>query len=526
MTIKTQGKNISAENEKVVVGATFSSNGILTLNRKNFYNDATDTVVLSLHQTSLNYQVATLNDLDTIAEDETERGSYIFLVEDNGVYDQYVWVESEEDFVKLNASVDLSNYVTSNEVSDSISTHNINAYAHATKFNEKLDKALGSSYANSNLITDANGNITYDDLTNPSVPFDCISLGSGGTIKDEDDNILLNNSAEDELKIGILYDELYYDLTESKLIYSQKGSELATLDDIQNSDYVHPSTKQCNYSYTHPSTHDADMILFSQENNELWQQLLSSGDDTVQEVLDKLLTYMDGKPFRNEIYKVNIDILDSNGNQVLNDFNMAIDETYYIRVTIKDLNNNGKPGTVTLNVDKGYFDDTTPTQNYTIPFNGSTRAHINYVASDWGFVTFECEGTKVQSLVSGWKPIASVYSDRIKLYSDGKMGMVNFYYSDFNPTATSSANPFGKWVVGGATAGNGSTETKPLVKNTLFETYAPIKIVGTNYSYNTQTFGSWSINNSGHIYLKDYTGSSSSVTINSSVTYPLKNPQW
>ena len=108
MTIKNTNKNVSAENhEDVVVSASFE-NGVLTLIRKNLYDESISEgkkILIDMHKLKLKVldSKQTLDQLEvsTREEDIRERESYIFLVPfetgEEGVYREYIWVEEEND---------------------------------------------------------------------------------------------------------------------------------------------------------------------------------------------------------------------------------------------------------------------------------------------------------------------------------------------------------------------------------------------------------------------------------------------
>lgn len=120
MTMKHQERNISAENEEVFIGASLSTEGILTFNKKNFYDETTGTFIINLNKIKLrlipleNKQqldaIKNSNDPDIIEQ----RNSHIYLVPfseqdvEEGIYRECVWVESKHDFEVLGSTkVDL-----------------------------------------------------------------------------------------------------------------------------------------------------------------------------------------------------------------------------------------------------------------------------------------------------------------------------------------------------------------------------------------------------------------------------------
>lgn len=167
MTIKNTDKNVSAENhEDVVVNASFN-NGILTLIRKNLYDESTSAqknieVDLSDHKLKLKVITqARLNALKTStdSDDIKERESYIFLVsfsaDEEGVYREYIWIEDDEDFEVIGSTrVDLSNYVQKSDIANNLTTTTSDKVLDA-----RQGKALADSKADS-IHTHTKSNIT------------------------------------------------------------------------------------------------------------------------------------------------------------------------------------------------------------------------------------------------------------------------------------------------------------------------------------------------------------------------------
>jgi len=183
MTIKNTDKNVSAENhEDVIVNASFN-NGILTLIRKNLYDESTSAqknieVDLSDHKLKLKVlqdetELRTLEESDD-EDDIKEKQSYVFLVPfesgEEGLYREYIWIEDESDAnggefeVIGSTKTDLEPYLTT-------------ALAASTYVAKETGKGLSSNdYTTAeknklaNLATVAtSGN--YNDLTNkPTIP--------------------------------------------------------------------------------------------------------------------------------------------------------------------------------------------------------------------------------------------------------------------------------------------------------------------------------------------------------------------
>lgn len=117
MTIKNQDKNISAEQEGVIVNAELNkSTGILNLYRKNQLTDESTNdspIQIKLHDVSLNIVKKNQSYLDNLKisqnpNDIVERESTLFLVPLNGyddddadAYQEMVWSKEKEDFEKI-----------------------------------------------------------------------------------------------------------------------------------------------------------------------------------------------------------------------------------------------------------------------------------------------------------------------------------------------------------------------------------------------------------------------------------------
>lgn len=111
MTIKNIRKNISAENEYVLTNASLNENtGILTISKKNLYDDTDGTIVLNLNDLKLRLilleNVAALNTIKNSSDPNIikQKHSHIYLVPfsesdvEEGIYRECIWVESKQDF--------------------------------------------------------------------------------------------------------------------------------------------------------------------------------------------------------------------------------------------------------------------------------------------------------------------------------------------------------------------------------------------------------------------------------------------
>ena len=194
MTIKNTDKNVSAENhEDVVVNASLN-NGILTLIRKNLYDESTSAqknieVDLSDHKLKLKVITqARLNALKTSTnlDDIKERESYIFLVsfsaDEEGVYREYIWIEDDEDFEVIGSTrVDLSNYVQKSDIENNLTTT-----ASDKVLDARQGKVLADSKADS-VHTHTTSDVT-DFPTIPSKTSDLTNDGADGT------NVFVSNN--------------------------------------------------------------------------------------------------------------------------------------------------------------------------------------------------------------------------------------------------------------------------------------------------------------------------------------------
>ena len=106
MTIKHTGKNISAENEKIVKSISDNPNGILTIISKNFHNEEETTQEIDLSRHRLNLIEKSVSDFNSMTSDSTgfyteerinENKSGIFLVptqnSSEGIYEEFYWGE-------------------------------------------------------------------------------------------------------------------------------------------------------------------------------------------------------------------------------------------------------------------------------------------------------------------------------------------------------------------------------------------------------------------------------------------------
>lgn len=117
MTIKNQDKNVSAENENILVNASLDkASGILTLYKKNLYNDNTTTSTIDLKGIRLRIKKKTQAEIEALAtstdpNDIEERETHLFLVpftehsnNNEGVYKEYIWSKADNQFEILGST--------------------------------------------------------------------------------------------------------------------------------------------------------------------------------------------------------------------------------------------------------------------------------------------------------------------------------------------------------------------------------------------------------------------------------------
>lgn len=118
MTIKHQGKNISAEKKYVITNVEDNTNGILTFTLTNLYDNSTTTIPIDLSKHKLKLVKITQAELErlktsTDVEDIKNRESHIYLVSKNstgeGIYQEFMWIDN--DFEILGSTeIDLEPY--------------------------------------------------------------------------------------------------------------------------------------------------------------------------------------------------------------------------------------------------------------------------------------------------------------------------------------------------------------------------------------------------------------------------------
>lgn len=493
MTMKSQNKNISAENEDVIIGASLSD-GVLTFVRKNLYDNTTSEISFQVNSVSL----------------------------------------SPSEIANL--QIDLSDYDTSNDVDGKISDHDEDSSAHSTQMDLKLNKNQ-TSFKGKNVVVDSTtGEINFEDKNNHThseylTDVSNITLGyiNGDGTFNSSNGVVSSNSV---ISSPTRYRPIMYDNDDKKIkssvlpssyiyhIISNSNNTLNNLDITVNSypNGIPQSTVNTKINETIGGI--SSSLSNKADSSHTHDNYLTLSD--VQTLLASYTTTY-----------TNINIKDIDQNIITNDFNMAIDEVYYLEVDVKDANGNAVSQNITLNVDKGYLIDPNNNRVKSLTKTGSS-VQFPYLASEWGYTTFWTDNAKTQSLVTGWKTISETYKDgqgnpRITLYSDGKAGLIKFYSEGVNPNAqSSSASPFGKWIISESTQGNGSSVTKPLIQNTKFVEYSPLYRVGSNFNIGSTVYSPWYLNTSGQIFMTSWGGSSSATSVNivSSLYFPLKQTKW
>lgn len=156
MTVKHKGKNVSAENEEILIDLTMSPDGILSLIKKNQYTgesnlndpDTIDLTGIRLRVIPLE-NMAALNALEADSTKEEYKKTHIFLVptttNDEGIKAEYIYIEKDNHtwgFEKIGSTnIDLTT---------------------------KLDISQ-TSYKGKNVVVDGTtGNITFENK--PTIP--------------------------------------------------------------------------------------------------------------------------------------------------------------------------------------------------------------------------------------------------------------------------------------------------------------------------------------------------------------------
>lgn len=133
MTIKHQGKNISAEKTSVITHVQDNNNGIISFILTNLYDDTHPeespiNIDLSNHQ--MKFRIATLEDLEGLktSEDEQDikdRERYLYLVIDENsgetTYQEYMWVNNDFEIIG-STKVDLNDYLEKDKIVNELTT--------------------------------------------------------------------------------------------------------------------------------------------------------------------------------------------------------------------------------------------------------------------------------------------------------------------------------------------------------------------------------------------------------------------
>ena len=138
-------------------------------------------------------------------------------------------------------------------------------------------------------------------------------------------------------------------------------------------------------------------------------------------------------------------------------YNPHINETITITCTCKNILGNPIPNKELTLMMNGVEQGTSTTNA-----NGIATWSIKF--SDWGNKHFYIGNATLDLVVTGWKLIAEYSSDKIKLYSDGKWGMI---------------------VISGTWS---KSTTGEVVLATINSEYSPSTNVSTNYSYSKNSY--------------------------------------
>ena len=138
-------------------------------------------------------------------------------------------------------------------------------------------------------------------------------------------------------------------------------------------------------------------------------------------------------------------------------YNPHIDETITITCTCKNILGNPIPNKELTLMMNGVEQGTSTTNA-----NGIATWRITF--DDWGNKHFYIGNATLDLVVTGWKQIAKYSTDRIRLHSDGKWGMVVMN---------------GTWS---------NSTTGEVVLGTIDSEYSPSTNVSTNYSYGSNSY--------------------------------------
>lgn len=406
-----------------------------------------------------------------------------------------------------------------NKINTLLNTHNADANAHTTAMAKKVNIAQGNTAEtiNKNVVTNSNGNITLENK--PFIPTKVDDLGFrvDGTLTDDYGINIIANDIVGSGDITLLDNKLRYNNDDGILYYfNSQGveDEVATLNDIptlnvpvattSQSGIVQLSDSISSSSTTMAATANAVKKAYNVGNHSHGQFLTSS-------IANNMYLYKNKSKYINFIFQ------DENNNDV--GHNLKIDNNYNIILTSITYDNQFKASTdtISLTTDKGHFLTTednenvlTQSINLTPDENGVYNAQ--YIADEWGFVTFKCNDTETQVLVTGWKKVQEINPGssvgKVYVYSDGRYANLKYHLGSISTNASNA--PFNKNVCAINSAYVPRDEY-------VCVTATPTSVYVCN-AYLTRA--------NGYLHIGRFQGASDTVTVSVSMFYPLDNPQW
>ena len=190
------------------------------------------------------------------------------------------------------------------------------------------------------------------------------------------------------------------------------------------------------------------------------------------------------------------------------DYNPSIDSNITVTITVNDVYGDAVSGeSVTVTASEGNFtqlngSDITSASSVTGTTNSSGEFTLTYACSVWGLITFTANNKTTQANVTRWKQVQSLASDRVIVYTDGKNAKIKIAGTFiFSTTA-------GEYNLG-----------------TLDSAYQPAENYSVNYSYGVTNYAPVYVKSDDLvIHLYKNASSSSNVTCNCTLFYPLKTP--
>lgn len=249
MTIKNTDKNVSAENlEDVVINASFN-NGILTLIRKNLYDESVDdgengkNIHIDISDHKLKLKILNSKEaLDQLEASTTEaavkeKNSYVFLVPfenagEEGVYREYIWIEDEHDTnggefeVIGSTKTDLEPYFKKSDVVNNLTTTEAGKALDARQgkiLNDKFGDYLTTTLASSTYVAKETGKgLSTNDFTTAEKT-KLANIQIVDTVADGNSNAVTSNAVYDTIN-GLNYiDGTDYEEVEVTVTYANNG---------------------------------------------------------------------------------------------------------------------------------------------------------------------------------------------------------------------------------------------------------------------------------------------------------------